>query len=202
MPSQKCQRINVLNHYTVPQRMSNSPPTPQPHATTEKLDKEKSRVKELEEAKQEQQAVINKMTREMQKMQERSKSEKASSDQKSQQRWEEEKVRLLEDHRLQMEDLSRREEQYAAEIIELQNEINDLINEQTTHENEYNLWEDEKEKLIQRFNSKSDELQRAMEDLEQLNAENAEYLQKIDDYESSMGTPGKDEFEQSHVRSR
>ena len=135
-------------------------------------------------------------------MQERSKSEKASSDQKSQQRWEEEKVRLLEDHRLQMEDLSRREEQYAAEIIELQNEINDLINEQTTHENEYNLWEDEKEKLIQRFNSKSDELQRAMEDLEQLNAENAEYLQKIDDYESSMGTPGKDGFEQSHVRSR
>merc|ERR1712194_302333 len=49
---------------------------------------------------------------------------------------------------------------------------------------EIRRWEGEKTTLIEEYNGKNDELQRAMDDLEQLNLENTEYLQRIEEFES------------------
>ena len=53
-------------------------------------------------------------------------------------------------------------------------------------------------RLIQSYNEKSDELRRAMDDLEQMNSENADYLQKIEDHENTIDTLRQeaDEYEE------
>jgi len=68
-------------------------------------------------------------------------------------------------------------------IHELQTEINDLINTQTNQEEEYKC---------------------AMDDMEQLNVENAEYLEKIQEYEKRVVELEEleSEFEASRVKFR
>ena len=68
-------------------------------------------------------------------------------------------------------------------IHELQTEINDLINTQTNQEEEYKC---------------------AMDDMEQLNVENSEYLEKIQEYEKRVVEleEQESEFEASRVKFR
>lgn len=110
---------------------------------------------------------------------------------------EKEKSSLIQQHLKQIEDSVRREEEYTLQIRKLRNEIEELLNEQTSHMHEQNRWEEEKQSLLARCNEKDDEIRRAMDDLEELNSENADYLQKIEVYTNSM-----DSFEESRVKYR
>ena len=51
---------------------------------------------------------------------------------------------------------------------------------------ELRRWEEEKASLMEGYNGKNEELQRAMDDLEQLNVENTEYLQRIEEFEREV----------------
>ena len=58
--------------------------------------------------------------------------------------------------------------------------------------------------MLERYNVKVEDFQRAMEDLEQLNLENAEYLKKVDKLENQMKELRNDlnEAEESRVKFR
>jgi len=151
-----------------------------------KIEKEKLKSRDLEQANEGQQVVIEKMSEEYQgvmaqleELQDQMVSDRHSSNQQSRQEWKEDKASLLHHHQVQLEELSQREEQYATQIHQLQNEINELLNEQVTHENEYNQWQDEKTLLVERHAEEK-------VDLEQLNFEIAEYLQKIEACEATI----------------
>ena len=120
-----------------------------------------------------------------------------SLDEQSRQQLEKEKSSLVQQHLKQIEDSVRREEEYTLQIRKLRNEIEELLNEQTSHMHEQNRWEEEKQSLLAKCNDKDDEIRRAMDDLEELNSENADYLQKIEVYTNSM-----DSFEESRVKYR
>ena len=62
---------------------------------------------------------------------------------------------------------------------------------------EQNRWEEEKRSLLEKSSQQDEEIRRAMDDLEELNSENADYLQKIEVYTNSM-----DSFEESRVKYR
>ncbi|KAL7539983.1 hypothetical protein ACHAXR_009782 [Thalassiosira sp. AJA248-18] len=163
-----------------------------------KINKEKARARDLEDSNQGQKNIIEKLSEEYKGVVEKLEKLQAkilSDKQLTEQQWKADKASLLERHQMQLKETGQCEEQYANQVHELQNEINELINEQTAHENEYNQWEDEKESL-------NDELRRAMEDLEQLNSENAEYLEKVKSYENtaSLVQEQADEYEDSRVK--
>lgn len=120
-----------------------------------------------------------------------------SLDEQSRQQLEKEKSSLVQQHLKQIEDSVRREEEYTLQIRKLRNEIEELLNEQTSHMHEQNRWEEEKQSLLAKLTEKDFEIRRAMDDLEELNSENADYLQKIEVYTNSM-----DSFEESRVKYR
>lgn len=120
-----------------------------------------------------------------------------SLDEQSRQQLEKEKSYLIQQHQKHLEESARREDEYTLQIRKLQNEIEELLNEQTSHVHERNRWEEEKQTLLAKCTEKDDEIRRAMEDLEELNSENADYLQKIEVYTNSM-----DSFEESRVKFR
>jgi chromosome segregation ATPase len=115
----------------------------------------------------------------------------------SRQQLEKEKMGLLQQHQKQLEDSARREDEYTLQIRKLQNKNEELLTEQASHMHERNRWEEEKQSLLAKCNEKDDEIRRAMDDLEELNSENADYLQKIEVYTNSM-----DSFEESRVKYR
>ena len=120
-----------------------------------------------------------------------------SLEEQSRQQLEKEKMGLLQQHQKQLEDSARREDEYTLQIRKLQNENEELLTEQASYMHERNRWEEEKQSLLAKCNEKDDEIRRAMDDLEELNSENADYLQKIEVYTNSM-----DSFEESRVKYR
>lgn len=122
---------------------------------------------------------------------------KQSLDEQSRQRLEKEKTNLIQQHQKDLEQSARREDEYTLQIRQLQNDVEELLHEQTSHVHERNRWEEEKQSLLAKCNEKDDEIRHAMEDLEELNSENADYLQKIEVYTNSM-----DSFEESRVKYR
>ena len=170
---------------------------------TEKLEKEKTRSKELQKANEEQHVVIEKLSEEYQAVMsqlEEIKAQIADSDVQSQRELDGQRAELLRE----LEEATEREQRYATQVSNLQGEINDLIADQTTHEREFEEWEKEKASLEERYDEKEDELQRAMDDLEGLNSENAEYLRKVEYCEKLIETmKGQvDESEESRVKYR
>ena len=149
--------------------------SPPPHHTIEKLEKEKTRSKELDKANKEQQVDIDKLSEEyqdaMDQLDELQQQIDIANDQQqtNNEEWEEEKATLLHEH--------------ATRIQELQDTINDLLNSQSGQEEEYN---------------------RVTDDLEQLNKENAEYLEKIKGYErmNEELKTRENECEESRVKFR
>ena len=152
-----------------------TPYSPTPSPTTEKLEKEKTRAKELEQANKEQQVEIEKLSEEyqdaMDQLDELQQQIDIANDQQrtTNEEWEEEKAALLHEH--------------ATRIQELQDTINELLNSQSGQEEEYN---------------------RVTDDLEQLNKENAEYLEKIEGYERMIEEikTRENEYEESRVKFR
>jgi chromosome segregation ATPase len=165
--------------------------------STEKLEKEKNRCKELEREKEGQEIVIEKLSEEYHDAMNELNQLQAQEEARMQSLLEKEKSSLIQQHLKQIEDSVRREEEYTLQIRKLRNEIEELLNEQTSHMHEQNRWEEEKQSLLARCNEKDDEIRRAMDDLEELNSENADYLQKIEVYTNSM-----DSFEESRVKYR
>ena len=165
--------------------------------STEKLEKEKNRCKELEREKEGQEIVIEKLSEEYHDVMNELNQLQAQEEARMQSLLEKEKSSLIQQHLKQIEDLVRREEEYTLQIRKLRNEIEELLNEQTSHMHEQNRWEEEKQSLLAKCNDKDDEIRRAMDDLEELNSENADYLQKIEVYTNSM-----DSFEESRVKYR
>jgi chromosome segregation ATPase len=172
--------------------------------STEKLEKEKNRCKELEREKEGQEIVIEKLSEEyhdamneLNQLQAQEGARMQSLDEQSRQQLEKEKSSLVQQHLKQIEDSVRREEEYTLQIRKLRNEIEELLNEQTSHMHEQNRWEEEKQSLLAKLTEKDFEIRRAMDDLEELNSENADYLQKIEVYTNSM-----DSFEESRVKYR
>ncbi len=171
---------------------------------TEKLEKEKNRCRELQKEKEGQEIVIEKLSEEchdamneLYKLQAQGVANMQSWEEQSKQQLEKEKMSLLQQHQKQLEDSARREDEYTLQIRKLQNEKEALLNEQTSHEHERNRWEGEKQSLLAKCNEKDDEIRRAMDDLEELNSENAEYMQKIEVHTNSL-----DSFEESRVKYR
>ena len=176
-----------------------------------KVDKEKARSIELQKENEEQHAVLENLSNEHQASLERIKeleklilSVQESPELKSGQQLEAIKQSLLQQHQVQMAEMSQREEEYSSQIQELQDEINNLINEQTTHETKYAQWEEEKQALAHRYNDKNNELKRAMDDLETLNSENEEYLRKVEEYERTADSLKSEvsEYEEVNVKYR
>lgn len=163
----------------------------------EKLEKEKNRYAELEKASDAQQLVIDKLSEEHEEVARRNRElhEQMLTDRESaldaaREEWEDEQNSRLEG--------------YTSQIHGLQNEVNELLNEQAAHEAEYNQWQAERSALVKKFEEKDEELQRAMEDLEHLNSENAEYSGKIEACESAIAELRQEsnEFEESRVKFR
>jgi chromosome segregation ATPase len=146
----------------------------------EKLDKEKNRYRDLEKEKDRQQVVIEKMLEEHQYL--LAQLEEMQENEQSRQEWEEERSDVLHQHQLQLGELGQREEECVAQINQLQNELDDLMNERVARDNEYEQLETTNRSLTKKCKEKDDELRRALDDLEHLNAENAEYLRRIQAY--------------------
>jgi chromosome segregation ATPase len=147
----------------------------------EKLDKEKNRYRDLEQEKDGQQVVIEKMLEEHQYL--LAQLEELQENERSRQEWEEERSNVLHQHQLQLEELGQREEECVSQINQLQNELDELMNERVTRDNEYEQLEITKQSLTKKCKEKDDELRVALDDLEHLNAENEEYLKKIEAYQ-------------------
>jgi len=145
-----------------------------------KLDKEKNRCRDLETEKDGQQVVIEKMLEEHQYL--LVQLEELQENEGSRQKWEEDRSNVLRQHQLQMGEMGQREEENATEIHQLQNEIDELMNERAARDDEYEQLEVEKRSLMKRYKEKDDELQRALDDLENLNTENADYVRRIEAY--------------------
>ena len=102
----------------------------------------------------------------------------------------------------------RREEQYATQIGDLQNEVNELLEEQTgertSHENEYHAWEDEKELLVHKADEKEDESRKAMDYVKWLNSKNNDYLVAIEGYKGKFESMRDEanQLEESRVKFR
>ena len=89
-----------------------------------------------------------------------------------------------EDRRGRSEGASRREGRRAAREDELQGEIDDLLDERNSHEDEYRAWEEEKEALTRKADEGEDAFRKAADHAERLNSENEEHLARIEGYES------------------
>jgi chromosome segregation ATPase len=163
--------------------------------TTEKLDKEKNRCSDLEKEKDAQQIVIEKMLEEHQYL--LSQLEELQENQQSRQEWEEDRSNVLNQHQLQLSEFGLREEEYATQIHQLQNEIDEFMNERAVRDNKYEQLEDKKRSLTKKYKEKDDELRRALDDLEHLNAENAEYVRRIEVFQHASN-----DNEESRVKFR
>ena len=134
----------------------------------------------MEKEKNEQQVVIEKMLEEHQDL--LAQLEELQENERSRQEWEEDRSNVLHQHQLQLVELGLREEECAAHINQLQSEIDQLMIEQEARDKEYEQLETTKRTLMKKYKDKDDELRRALDDLETLNTENAEYLRKIEVY--------------------
>ena len=115
----------------------------------------------------------------------------------SRQEWEEDRSNVLHQHQLQLSGFGLREEEYATQIHQLQNEIDEFMNERAARDDEYKQLEDKKRSLTKRYKEKDDELRRALDDLEHLNAENAEYIRRIEVFQHASN-----DNEESRVKFR
>lgn len=150
---------------------------------TEKLDKEKNRCRDLEKEKDGQQMVIEKMLDEHQGI--LAQLEELQENERSRQEWEEDRSNILRQHQLQLSELGQHEEEYTNQIHQLQKEIDELMNEREARDDEYEQLEDKKRSLMKRYKEKDDELRRALDDLEHLNAENADYVRRIEAFQNA-----------------
>lgn len=142
----------------------------------------------MEKEKDAQQIVIEKMLEEHQYL--LSQLEELQENQQSRQEWEEDRSNVLHQHQLQLSE-------FGTQIHQLQNEIDELMNERAVRDNEYEQLEDKKRSLTKRYKEKDDELRRALDDLEHLNAENAEYVQRIEAFQHASN-----DNEESRVKFR
>jgi septal ring factor EnvC (AmiA/AmiB activator) len=101
------------------------------------------------------------------------------------QEWEEDRVNVLQQHQQQMEELEAREEEYAIQIQQLQNDIDELVTERAAQYDEYDTLQTNHQTLIKKIEKADNELQRVMDDLEKLNAENTEYAERIEAFKNA-----------------
>ena len=141
-----------------------------------KIEKEKTRNRELEKEKDDQQLVIEKMLDEHQSI---------MAQLEELQEWEEDRVNVLQQHQQQMEELEAREEEYAIQIQQLQNDIDELVTERAAQYDEYDTLQTNHQTLIKKIEKADNELQRVMDDLEKLNAENTEYAERIEAFKNA-----------------
>ena len=149
----------------------------------------------MEKEKDEQQIVIEKMLGEHQYL--LTQLEELHEIERSRQDWEEGRSNVLHQHQLQLSEFGLREEEYATQIHQLQNEIDEFMNERAARDDEYEQLEDKMRSLTKRYKEKDDELQRALDDLEHLNAENAEYVRRIEAFQHASN-----DNEESRVKFR
>ena len=124
--------------------------------TPGKIDKEKARSRDLEKVKKEQEIVIESLSEEYQGVTsrcQRLQQQIYDGDQSSRRGSE---SGSGEDRRGRSEGASRREGRRAAREDELQGEIDDLLDERNSHEDEYRAWEEEKEALTRKADEGED----------------------------------------------
>ncbi len=123
--------------------------------------------------------------------------EEFQENERSRREWEEDRSNVLRQHQLQLSEFGQREEEYATQIHQLQNEIDELMNEREARDEECEQLEEKTRSLTKRYKEKDGELRHALDDLEHLNTENAEYVRRIEAYQRASN-----DNEESRVKFR